>query len=351
MTDEVKFRIAYGRAGNQPGFGAKYTTLPVSPYSGQLGGLVSSIAGNPDIKPETSQETEGGVDMTFFGGRLGFSATLFRDNISDLILAAAVAPSTGFGTRYINGGAMYKTGTELELSATPWQSKWLTWTSHTTFANYNSHITHLDVPCSNGGSFFSTHFGAPWVCQGFSITSLQYQNGYDSTFVNGVYKSRAPKYGYVESAPDFQMGFQNDFTFGRFRLGGLVDWRKGGRTVNLTALYWDGTGLLADTALANARLTRYSKGFSPYVQNATFVKLREINLSYGIPTSLTRRVFGGTTQEVRLEFAGRNLYTWSPYQGYDPEVSNFGNQNIGRFQDVTPYPPSRSFFVSLSATF
>ena len=61
FTDEIKIRGAYGRAGNQPPFGWKYTTLPVSPYSGQLGGLTSTIAGNPGIKPETSQETEGGV--------------------------------------------------------------------------------------------------------------------------------------------------------------------------------------------------------------------------------------------------------------------------------------------------
>jgi TonB-dependent starch-binding outer membrane protein SusC len=62
-------------------------------------------------------------------------------------------------------------------------------------------------------------------------------------------------------------------------------------------------------------------------------------------------VFGSKAQDVRLEFAGRNLYTWAPYTGYDPEVSNFGNQNIGRFQDVTPYPPSRSFFFSIAANF
>ena len=351
FTDEIKLRIASGRAGNQPPFGWKYTTLPVSPYSGQLGGLTSTIAGNPGIKPETSQETEGGADITFLHGRMSFSATLFRDNISDLILAAAVAPSTGFSTKYINGGAMYKTGTELELQATPVQTKSLTWTSHTTFSNYNSRVTRLDVPCSNGGSFFSPHYGAAWVCQGFSITAMQYQNGYDSTFVNGVYKSRTAKYGYYESAPDFQMGFQNDVTLGRFRVGGLVDWRKGGRTVNLTANYWDGTDLMADTAFSQARYRAYRAGFAPYAEKATFVKLREINLSYGIPVSLARRVFGSSSQDVRLELSGRNLYTWTPYTGYDPEVSNFGNQNIGRFQDVTPYPPSRSYFLGISANF
>ncbi|AHG90200.1 TonB-dependent outer membrane protein, SusC/RagA [Gemmatirosa kalamazoonensis] len=352
-TDEVKLRFAFGRAGNQPGFGAKYTTLPVSPYSGQLGGLISSIAGNPDIKPETSNETEGGIDVQLFSGRMSVSATLFRDRITDLILNAAVAPSTGFSSKTINGGAMFKTGTELELQATPIQTKALTWTSHTTFSNYNSRVTRLDVPCSNGGSFFSVRYGASWICQGNSITSVQVNHaGFDTTFSStGAFVSRVRKTQLFESAPDFQMGFQNDFTVGRFRLGGLLDWRKGGYTVNLTNNYWDGTNLLADTATSQARLAAFSTGAGVYLEKATFLKLREINLSYGIPTSVARRVFGSSAQDVRLEFAGRNLYTWAPYTGYDPEVSNFGNQNIGRFQDVTPYPPSRSFFFAISANF
>jgi hypothetical protein len=74
-------------------------------------------------------------------------------------------------------------------------------------------------------------------------------------------------------------------------------------------------------------------------------------VSYTIPSRLTQSVFPSLTQDVRLEISGRNLKTWTNYTGYDPEVSNFSNQTIGRYQDVTPYPPSRSIFVSLSANF
>jgi hypothetical protein len=56
-------------------------------------------------------------------------------------------------------------------------------------------------------------------------------------------------------------------------------------------------------------------------------------------------------QNLRVELSARNLKTWTKYTGYDPEVSNFSNQNVGRFQDVTPYPPSRSIFLSLVANF
>jgi len=89
----------------------------------------------------------------------------------------------------------------------------------------------------------------------------------------------------------------------------------------------------------------------PYVENAGFVKLREITVGYEIPERLIRTMFRGRAESLRLELSGRNLKTWTKYTGMDPEVSNFGNQPLGRFQDVTPYPPSRLFFFSVISSF
>lgn len=352
QTDEIKLRFAYGKAGNQPPFGYAYTSLPVALYSGQQGAVISTIAGNPNIRPETSTEIEGGIDWNLFRGRIGLEATLFRTNVNDLILAAAVAPSSGFTTQYINGGAFYKTGTELQLNATPVQRKNFSWISRTSFATVNSRVTRLDVPCFNGGSYFSVRYGAPWVCTGYSLTAVQAQQGYDTTrSPSGAFVSRVAHYNYYESLPRFNMGFSNDFNFGPVRLSGLLDWRKGGKVANLTNNYFDGTNLYADTIASQARLAAFGARQPVYLENGTFLKLREINVSYALPTPFVRRYLGGRADVVRLEFAGRNLYTWAPYTGYDPEVSNFGNQNIGRFQDVTPYPPSRSYFFSINANF
>jgi hypothetical protein len=99
------------------------------------------------------------------------------------------------------------------------------------------------------------------------------------------------------------------------------------------------------------RLRLYNKGASPYIQDASFVKVREISLSYELPEQLVRTLFGGRVTGVRAEVSGHNLARWTPYKGLDPEVSNFGIQNINRGQDVTPYPPSRSFFFTLSVDF
>ena len=153
-----------------------------------------------------------------------------------------------------------------------------------------------------------------------------------------------------DASPDFTMGFSNDVTAGPFRLGTLVDWRRGGMGVNFTNNYFD-FGIPQDTAVARARRTAYAAGQPAYLENTGFVKLREVTLSYTLPRALLGRLLRGGAQDARLELSGRNLYTWTSYSGLDPEVSNFGNQPVGRFIDLTSYPPSRIFFASIATTF
>jgi hypothetical protein len=154
------------------------------------------------------------------------------------------------------------------------------------------------------------------------------------------------------SAPDYEMGFTNDLSFGPFRFSSLVDWRKGGLGVNLTNDYFVSSGLgFPDTARAAKMQDAFNKGVDVWVENTGFVKIREMTLGYELPAGLASRLFNGHAQGARIEFSGRNLATWTKYTGLDPEVSNFGNQSLGRFQDVTPYPPSRQFYFSVATTF
>ena len=86
---------------------------------------------------------------------------------------------------------------------------------------------------------------------------------------------------------------------------------------------------------------------SAYIEDATFVKLRELSIAYTLPKRLISRLEPLRTLQVSL--SGRNLLTLTNYSGLDPEVSNFGNQPIGRNYDVGPYPPSRSYWLSVTA--
>jgi len=350
MIDELKLRLAYGRAGNQP-TGGKYTFLTNLIEEGVTGFRASTVKGFPGIKPETASETEGGFDLTFFTGRARLSATQFRKQIDNLILSASVAPSTGFSTQTINGGQIVTHGTELELGMTPIQSDRFSWVSNTTYSSNKGKVTRLPVPgfIPTSGSF-GTRFGNAFIQQGQLVTVLQAINGC-TALVNNVCPSPNRILTFVgNSAPDYEMGFNNDLTFGSFRMSSLFDWRKGGLGINLTNNYFDG-GLGADTAAGNARAVAFSQGKAAYVENSGFVKLRELTFGYELPASLTSRLFNGRASQARVELSGRNLKTWTKYTGLDPEVSNFGNQPLGRFQDVTPYPPSRTFFLTINTTF
>ena len=363
LIDELKLRAAYGRAGNQPTSG-KYTFLTNLIEEGVTGFRASTIKGFPGIKPETASEIEGGFDLTFLTGRARLSATQFRKQIDNLILSASVAPSTGFSTQTINGGQIVTHGTELELGITPIQSDRFSWISNTTYSSNKGKVTRLPVPgfIPTSGSFGS-RFGNAFVQQGQLVTVLQAVNGCTALNAAGTSCPSANRIlSFVgNSAPDYTMGFNNDLNFGPFRFSSLLDWRKGGLGVNLTNNYFDVTtaqcgtaincSLLADTAGAAARALAFAQGKAVYVENSGFVKLRELTLGYQLPANLTSAMFNGRASQARIELSGRNLKTWTKYTGLDPEVSNFGNQPLGRFQDVTPYPPSRTFFLTINTTF
>jgi TonB-linked SusC/RagA family outer membrane protein len=349
--DELKFRLAYGRAGNQPE-GGKYTFLTTLIEEGVSGYRASTVKGFPGIKPETASEIEGGLDLTAFSGRMRLSGTQFRKQIDNLVLQASVAPSTGFTSQSINGGQIVTHGTELELGVTPIQTDRFNWVSNTTYASNKGKVTRLPVPpfIPVSGSFGS-RFGNAFVQQGQLVTVLQAINGCTMLNANGTCSAANRVLTFVgNSAPDFQMGFSNDLTFGPVRFSSLVDWRKGGLGINLTNAYFDG-GLGADTAAGNQRARDFAAGKAVYVEPSGFVKLRELTLGYELPATMTSRLFNGRASAARIELSGRNLATWTKYTGLDPEVSNFGNQALGRFQDVTPYPPSRLFYLTINTTF
>ncbi len=156
-----------------------------------------------------------------------------------------------------------------------------------------------------------------------------------------------------DAAPDFQMYFSSDLNYKQFSLGFLWDWKHGGSILNLTQLLYDFGANSADwNSGGSQRFASFSRGNTqPYTQDGSYLKLREVTLSYNLPTSVTEHLFGGGVRSARLAASGRNLLRFTPYAGLDPEVSNFGNQAIIRNIDVAPFPPSRSFYFSIDLGF
>jgi TonB-linked SusC/RagA family outer membrane protein len=349
-VENLKVRAAFGETGNEPLYGQKFTAMTGLTYTGQNGVILQGDLSDPTLHPEREREIEGGVDAEFWKSRIGVSATVYQKNITDLILRATLAPSTGYATRVFNGGEIRNRGVEAAVTGFPVRTKDVSWSARVTFTRNTGVVLSLPAslgpgcPSSSTCGFtppnsFGSHFGQGFIQVGASPSQIF---GRDTT-------RKRLKLGDYE--PKFNMGFSSEATYRNFRLYGLVEWRHGNSVVNLTQNGYDSFGTAPDSAASVERLRLYNKGASPYIQDASFVKVREISLSYELPEQLVRTLFGGRVTGVRAEVSGHNLARWTPYKGLDPEVSNFGIQNINRGQDVTPYPPSRSFFFTLSVDF
>lgn len=335
-VDEVKVRGAWGQTGNLPLFGVRFTPDTTAIIGGLFGTSVTPQAGDPGIRPETNTEIEAGVDATLGNQFATVGITAYQKNVTNLILTQTLAPSTGQGTRVFNGGELRNHGLELSVELNPIRNANANWIVRTTFFTNNSLVESLPVPAFQVGGF-GTGLGAFQIEQGKSATQIVGNDSTGKVIVVG------------DANPKFQMSFSNDVTWHRWSVGFLWDWKRGGDIINLTQLLYDASQNSADwNSGGSQRFASFVKGNTQaYVQDGSYLKLRELSVSYLVPQDIATRLFGGGVQDVRFTVAGRNLITISPYKGLDPEVSNFGNQAIARNIDVAPFPPSRSFFFSI----
>ena len=152
--DNIKLRLANGKAGNRVPVNFKYTFLTQLLENGVVGIRPSTTLGLSTVKPEVTNETEGGFDIQFLHGRGQGEFTLYDKKTSGLVLTAAPAPSTGFTTQIINGGSLSNKGAEVGLGLIPVQTRRFTWESHTTYARNRGLVTSLPVPAFYTGSGF-----------------------------------------------------------------------------------------------------------------------------------------------------------------------------------------------------
>lgn len=353
--EELKLRLAVGRSGNQPLFGQKFTEFLGANIAGlpsieiPAGGQTADL----DLRPEIQTEFETGFDLSVLNGRAALEFSFFNKKIDDLLVTATLANSTGYGLRIFNGGSMQSRGYEAAIRAFPIITGGFEWNSTTTFSTVKAKVLTLPVPPFQTPGFGTT-FGVFQVEAGKSLTQIV---GNDS-MPNGT--------GFVtqvgDANPDFRMGFNNGFRLGAFNLSTLLDWQKGGEIINLSRYLWDASrngvdcndiapapNALNETVCARRQRT-FSRQTRNYLEDGSFVKLREVSASFELPSRLVQRAIS-RAESARITLSGRNLVTWTDYTGLDPEVSNFGSQAVSRGFDVSPYPPSRSYWLSFDVRF
>jgi len=352
FVDNVKLRAAFGESGNQPLYGQKFGELNAANYNGSPTLQIAGALAAPDLRPERTQEVEAGFDMTLFQSKATLSVTGYQKNINDLLLQRGLPPSTGYTLEFLNGGAMRTRGIEVETQIVAFQRRDLQWTFNANFAKDASIITSLPVsPFTPAG--FPPEFGGFFIENGKSPTQIVG----NVTTASGT----VPTGTIGDANPDYRVGLGSNFTFHRAHLYFLFNYQHHGDDINLTQLLYDFTGNTADWArvvqtksgpmpLGAYRVSNWFTNTNQIVQDASFIKLREVSLSYDLPASLIANL-GNRVKSASLTAEGRNLVTWTKYQGLDPEVSNFGNQAVARNVDVAPFPPSRTFWFGINLGF
>jgi TonB-linked SusC/RagA family outer membrane protein len=348
LINDTKLRVAWGQSGNRPRFADRDVLLATPGLIGGNSALTSASAvGNPSIKPEVMNELEFGIDATLWNERVAIEATSYERKIKDLLLTYALPPSSGLGTKTINGGQMSVKGFEAGITIVPIRRANLEWTFRTT---YNQNVNHTDsIPVApfNAPNSFGVSYGRNRIVAN-TVSTLIWGNA--PLGVGGAVRDTI----LGDSNPRHQTQFLNQVTWGRFGFTGLLDWRNGGMTSTMTKNLFDEGGQsrdfddpspVAGTKLGDYRYNTFAAGdIRPYVEDGTYLKLREVTLTYEAPRTWANLA---RARDMRVTLGGRNLAMWSKYWSYDPEFNNFGNQNFNRFIDLAPYPSTRSFFFSI----
>lgn len=344
---DFKVRAAYGETGNQATFGQKFTDLDAGVYAKHSTTVVDATAGDPGIRPERIREIEGGFDATLPDGRGSIELTAYRRHTTDLLLSRQPPPSSGFGVQIINAGELMNEGIELGIGYTPIQTRDLTWISRVNFNTARNEVVSLPFPNftpPNAG--FGLAFGQFFLQPGQPTTQIIGQVGIDPVTGNFIV-------GYMGQAnPRFVMSFPQEVRYKRMTFSMLLVWQDGGVAQNQTLSLYDCNGLSADqaTPAGQQRFADCGDGIAtPFVQSTSFLRMQDIGISYDVPESWYR-YFGGASS-VRMTLSAHNLFLATPYTGYDPQVSNYGEQAVVRNIDLGAYPPSRSFTFTISAGF
>lgn len=345
---QFKLRGAFGQSGNFGPFGATYTPLNPIIIGGTTGSIIGITLGNTTIGPERQTEIEGGFDLGFMQNRINFEFTYYTKNIKDLILLVNTPSSSGFTSAWQNAADLENKGFEIALDVNPVRTRAFNWNSRVSFWKNKAKISRLDVPAYNLGAF------------GATLGSYRIEEGKSPTQIVGIDPDADANTGlrvFGDAEPDFQIAFNNSLRYNEWELNFLFHWKKGGKNINLSTLLsdifgtspdYDGTNLDPANAVPNGayRLSQLGVTAGPWVEDAGYVRLREVGLRYNLPS----RWFNDKAK-IRVGFSGRNLLNFFDYSSYDPEVSNFGTDAISSNVEVTPFPSAKSYFFTLGATF
>jgi TonB-linked SusC/RagA family outer membrane protein len=395
MIDEFKLRYSVGTAGGRPRFSAQYET-----YSVSAGVITPQTLGNAQLKPELSTEQEFGLEMVLWN-KVAITATYVDNKIEDQLLNVPLPGYAGFQSQWQNAGTLESTTFEGSIETSLIDRPDMGWSTRVNFDRTRQEITFLNRPAYRDGPRYiregealGTYYGDRWVTEcgamptGTDCTQFQqnddgyfvyvgagnsYQDGiakglWGTTGPNGEAWGRPVKELDEDGSPflflgvgipDYNINWSNTFRWNNLMVTVLFDGEFGTDKYNGTAQWamreWrhgdaDQTGKadgLKKPVSYYSDLYNVNADNSNYVEDGTYIKLRELALRYTIDQSALSRIGGGLGLEsAAISITGRNLLTFTDYTGYDPEVGGI----IGG-DDSYQYPNFRTITAVLELIF
>ncbi len=388
-----KFRANYAEVGNDTSPYQVFNTYNVgAAFNGNASASNPSAFNNSDLKPETSKEFEVGLEAQFLNNRLGFDFSYYKRKTVDLITPITVSNATGASNLWLNGGDMENTGYEAIVNATPIKTADFSWDVKVNWSTNKGIITRLaegiefmQLASVQGGVTLGGALNEPFgTIRGKDI--VHHANGQPIVKTNGYYQlttSTTEKIGNI--TPDWTGGVKNTFKYKNLSLSALIDVQKGGDVFSLDTWYGYATGLYDFTAGTNelgnpvrnsnatgggiilpgvkadgtpntvrAAANTYANPWgyaraaqSQHVYDASFVKLREVSLSYVFPKDLINKL---SIENLSFSLIGRNLWIIHKNTPYSDPEAGLGSGNVQGYQSGA-YPAVKEIGASLKFEF
>lgn len=392
-VSDLKLRASFGTTGNDqlgslfgaanfPGLGL---VSPGFDYNGAAGFAPSQLA-NPDLKWETNQTANIGLDFGFFGNRITGSVDVFQRTSKDLLLPFNLPFTSGYSTISRNAGEVQNRGLEVELNTVNVRAGQFQWRSSFNITTIQNKVTKLYpgiVPLNNPDSTILLTYTDFYGVGRNAILGRPLQPQYTTDYAgvnpatgramfydyagNITYRPLTPrdqKYFGTE-LPKFYGGFNNTIVYGGLSLDFLIQFDYGRRSFNtqtsflaenagrnfnaLQSTYdrrWQKAGDITDVPRAyNANVEPNSVsglGGTRTLEDASYLRLKQITLNYDVPAAISSRI---KASKARIYIQAANLITVTKWTSYDPEFLNFGSGNSGLV------PNSKTYQAGVNVTF
>ena len=350
----LKLRVSYGTVGNQNISDTAARPIFTSTSYNGLAGISSGLS-NPDLKWEETAKTNIGLDVSMFKNRLRFNLDVYSEKTTDLLQDVPISRSTGFSSQLRNVGSLKNEGVELAISTVNIDSENFRWesslniaTNETTILKLNNGESFIDdnnFLIEEGGSYPEFYLVKRAGINPANGRTLWYDLDENLTETydlnNRVNVGRA--------APKYTGGFLNRFTSGGFELNTLFSFSQGKNIYNVARTTLDNpTKISRGSVSTNAlrfwrqpgditdipdprQISNYFTD-SGWLEDASFIKLRNVTFSYNLPMDVLERL---NLSGVRLYLQGQNVFTWTTFSGLDPE--NSSTEYVADYPSLSTY--------------